>query len=187
MNLQKLTPWNWFKNEQQGKQPPQGANYPAQRPGDGAQRMDSYQQMRQLFDEMASQFTSSFSSNRGVSTETGGFGVPAGFMRPNIDIRENDSYYTITADLPGVERDDIEVATADNTLIIRGEKPQERETDSGEFHVIERSYGSFQRVLDLPEDSDTDDMTAQFNNGVLTLKVGRKNEQRSPARRIEIS
>ena len=66
------------------------------------------------------------------------------------------------------------VATKDNTLTIRGEKRQEKEEKAKDYYRIERSYGSFQRVLSLPEDVDQDTIKATFKNGVLTVTMPRK-------------
>jgi HSP20 family protein len=87
-------------------------------------------------------------------------------LRPVVDIAEKDRLYEITAEIPGVdEKDthldldlDLDLDLEGDTLIIRGEKQQSQEQKNDNYHRIERSYGSFQRVLTLPEDAKPDSL-----------------------------
>ncbi len=76
--------------------------------------------------------------------------------------------------------------THDGQLIIRGEKKQEKEQKDKNFYRTERSYGSFQRTLSLPEDAAKDIIDASFKNGVLTITCPRRAVAQTPAKRIEI-
>ena len=81
-------------------------------------------------------------------------------LRPVVDIAEKDRLYEITAEIPGVDEKDIhlDLDLEGDTLIIRGEKQQSQEQKNDNYHRIERSYGSFQRVLTLPEDAKPDSL-----------------------------
>ena len=90
---------------------------------------------------------------------------------PTVDISETGNGYEIRADLPGVSEDDVNVSVTDNVLTVRGEKQQEKETEGKNYHRVERRYGSFQRKFALPPEVETDDIKAEFSNGVLTLSI----------------
>ena len=90
---------------------------------------------------------------------------------PTVDISETGNGYEIRADLPGVSEDDVNVSVTDNVLTVRGEKRQEEETESKNYHRVERRYGSFQRRFTLPRHIETDAIKAEFKDGVLTLGI----------------
>jgi HSP20 family protein len=92
-------------------------------------------------------------------------------LTPQMNISETDKELVVTAELPGVEEDDIEVNLDGDTLAIRGEKKTERSTDGENFHVSERMFGRFQRIMQLPFKTDPDKVDAEFDNGVLTVKI----------------
>ncbi len=86
---------------------------------------------------------------------------------------ESDKEYTITMEVPGVEEENVNLELANRTLTIRGDKKKETTEENKNFHCIERSYGSFQRVLSLPNDAEEDGIEATFKNGVLTITLPR--------------
>ena len=100
--------------------------------------------------------------------------ISGSFLKPSVDIKENKKNYKISVEVPGVEESDIKLELVDGSLVIRGEKRQENEDKDEHYHSVERSYGSFQRVLSLPEDVNEDDIDAKFKNGVLTITAPRK-------------
>ena len=106
---------------------------------------------------------------------------------PAIDLKENDDEFILTGEFPGMNEEDIDVDIEQNTLTIRGEKKSERqeERDGGRWHLIERSYGSFQRSFTLPGSVDPSHIKAEFDNGVLTVHMSKRHE--SLARRISIN
>jgi HSP20 family protein len=97
----------------------------------------------------------------------------AGFV-PSVDVSESDSHYTITAELPGVQKDDVHVELQDDMLVIQGEKRSEREEKKDRGRYVERSYGSFSRAFTLPADADIERLEASFKDGVLALRVPRR-------------
>ena len=99
---------------------------------------------------------------------------------PKVDIVENESDYTIVADLPGLNKEDIKISIENGALSISGEKKEEKkEKEKGKYYYYERSYGSFQRSFALPENVSDKDINANYKNGVLELKI-KKVEKEKP-------
>lgn len=179
MELKQLAPWNWFKKEQetQAKLPvarrmQSNGHYPAGPAGP----------MEQLFDEFVRSFSSLTPMLSGMSQPIGG----QAWLKPSIDIAASDAEYTITAELPGVDENEVSVDVVDDTLTISGRKENVKEERHAQYYCMERSYGSFQRALSLPDDADADAITAAFKKGVLTITVPRRPSQGDRGRRIAI-
>ncbi|MBD3391775.1 MAG: Hsp20 family protein [Chitinivibrionales bacterium] len=99
---------------------------------------------------------------------------------PRVDITEDKNAYHLKADLPGMSKDDIKVNVENGVLSITGEKKEEKkEHEKGRFYHYERSYGSFSRSFNLPEDTDPARIEASYNNGVLDLTLA-KSEKAKP-------
>jgi HSP20 family protein len=92
-------------------------------------------------------------------------------LLPSMDVTETDKEIEITAELPGLEEKDVEINVADNVLTIRGEKKAEMEEKDKDYRLVERTYGSFARTLELPEGVDPDTIKASIAKGVLTVTV----------------
>jgi HSP20 family protein len=105
---------------------------------------------------------------------------------PAVDIVESEKAYEITADLPGMDEKNIEVRVADGVLTIKAEKQEEKEEKKKDYHLQERSFGSFQRSFDLPESVDSDKIEASFKKGVLTVTLPKKPEAQKPTKKIEV-
>src|SRR3954454_5273423 len=101
----------------------------------------------------------------------------------NVSKAENE--IRITAELPGVSQDDVEVAVDDDVLTIRAEKRLEKKDDKERFQYVERSYGTFQRSLRLPFPVDPEQVKANFEHGVLTVTLP-KTAQQERSRRIQV-
>jgi len=102
-----------------------------------------------------------------------------------MDLSETDQELKICAELPGVTDDDINIQLQDDVLVIRGEKKFEGKDEKKNYHLIERSYGTFQRALRLPGPVDMDRVQARLEHGVLTVIVP-KSQQKGRSRRIKI-
>jgi HSP20 family protein len=100
-----------------------------------------------------------------------GFGFGTRDLVPTMDVAETDKQIEITVELPGLEEKDVQINLSDNTLTIRGEKKSEREQKDKDYHLVERSYGSFSRTLELPAGVNADDIKATISKGVLNLTV----------------
>ena len=103
---------------------------------------------------------------------------------PLVDITEDDKEYSIKADIPDVNKEDVKVSVNNGMLVISGERKFEKEDKGRKYHRVERSYGSFVRSFTLPEDSDPGKIQADFKNGVLLVRVA-KSEKAQP-RQIEV-
>jgi HSP20 family protein len=108
-----------------------------------------------------------------------------GLWSPEIEVFERGGQLVVRADLPGLTKDDVKVDVRADSLIIQGERRQEREENEEGFYRSERSYGSFYRSIPLPEGVEDDDVKASFRDGVLEVTMpAPQGQQRS--RRIEI-
>jgi HSP20 family protein len=105
---------------------------------------------------------------------------------PNIQVFERDGKLKVTADLPGMSRDDVRVELRDNNLVLEGERKEERKEDREGYFVSERSYGSFHRVIPLPDDVDAGSARATFRDGVLELTFDLPRNHQSHSRSIPI-
>jgi HSP20 family protein len=106
-------------------------------------------------------------------------GLRTGMWTPAVDIYENNDSVVVKAELPGVEKDQISVEVKDGILTMRGERKFEKEVKEESYHRIERSYGSFQRSFSLPVSVNQEKVTARFQDGVLEVKLPKK-EQAKP-------
>ena len=106
---------------------------------------------------------------------------------PNIDVFQRGSDLVVRADLPGLKKDDIKVDVTDESITIQGERKREHEEEREGIYRSERSYGSFSRVIPLPEGTITDQAKASFDNGVLEIAMPAPPEQVRRGRRVEIT
>jgi HSP20 family protein len=135
--------------------------------------------------------TSLFDSDRFLSD----FWAPAtsdgegkSFFAPRVDIKDKDDHYEITAELPGVSKDDIHVTLHDGVLTLEAETQQEdKEEREGKVIRQERRYGKYMRSFNLGGDVHEEDIKAAFTDGVLTLKAPKLKEKPPTQRRIDIS
>jgi len=97
---------------------------------------------------------------------------------PSVDISEDDREYLIKAELPEVNKEDVKVTVENGVVTIRGERKLEQEENNKKYHRIERSYGSFLRSFAMPEDAASDQVTADFKDGVLLVRLGKCEEKR---------
>jgi HSP20 family protein len=99
-----------------------------------------------------------------------------GLWAPNLDVSETDEEVIVKADLPGVDEKDLSLSLSGHNLMIKGDKKEETEEKGKHFHRIERSFGSFQRMVALPVAVDADRIRAEYNKGVLEVHLPKKPE-----------
>ncbi|WP_409720417.1 Hsp20/alpha crystallin family protein [Pseudorhodoplanes sp.] len=105
---------------------------------------------------------------------------------PSVDLSETDKEIEVTAELPGMDEKDIDVSLAEGILTIRGEKKSEIEKKEKDYYLQERTFGSVERVIPLPDTVDLDSANATFKNGVLTVKFAKKPEAAAATKRITV-
>ncbi len=138
-----------------------------------------HREMNRLFDDVFR------STSLPAATGSQGQGDLGNFVNASMNVSETDKEIRITAELPGVSEQDIDVSLDNDMLTIRGEKKFERKDEKENFHFVERSYGTFQRSLRLPFPVDPGQVQANFENGVLTVVLP-KAEQQQRSRRIQV-
>lgn len=105
---------------------------------------------------------------------------------PRVDVEETDREIKVTADLPGLEEKDVRVTVDEDLLTIQGERKEEREEKRKDYHLMERSFGSFHRTLPLPAGVDKEKIKAALRKGVLTVSLPKRPEARSDRKTIPI-
>ena len=109
-------------------------------------------------------------------------------LNPKVDIVEDDKSYKLSAELPGLELDDINLDLSDGVLTLSGEKKTEKEeTKEGNYHMMERSYGFFKRSFSLPPSVEEDKIKADFKKGVLNISMPKSDKAQQHQRKIAIN
>ncbi len=179
MDFKKLVPWNWFKDEENERNS-QTAVSCRTKDGNIEQYPNPVSPLYNDINELFGRFLQGYGT---LPNALSGRGM----LRPTVDINATDNEYTISVEVPGIEQDDIKLEINDSTLIVHGEKRQEKEDKKKNYYRMERSYGAFQRLLTLPDDADRDKVNAHFKNGVLTVSIPRKSLPNSNVKQIRIN
>lgn len=114
----------------------------------------------------------------------GDFSQP--FFEPKVDVVDLGKSVRVTAELPGMSRDDVEVEVQEGSLILSGHKEHQETKDEEGYYRAERSYGSFRRVIPMPEDLNFDKCDARFSDGVLNITVPKRNNGKAKTSRIDV-
>ncbi len=110
-----------------------------------------------------------------------------GSFVPPVDVYEDEHAITLKLEVPGVQEKDIDVRLENNTLTVRGERKFEKEEKEENFHRIERRYGSFSRSFTLPNTVDAEQCHADFENGVLKIRLAKRAEAKPKQIKVNIS
>jgi len=135
--------------------------------------------MRRFSEEMDRMFSNTFGFSRGPSNW--------GAWSPPVEVRERDGNLEISAELPGMSKDDVKVECSPEGITIEGEKKHEMEKEESGIHRSERFYGRFYRTIPVPEGAEIDKAKAEFKDGVLQVRVPLAEQARSKRRQIPIS
>ena len=106
---------------------------------------------------------------------------------PAVDIYEDEHSITLKMEVPGVEQKDLDIRVENQTLTVRGERKFEKDEKEENFHRIERRYGSFFRAFTLPNTVDTDNINADYENGVLKIKLAKRAEAKPKQVKVNIN
>lgn len=112
--------------------------------------------------------------------------MPPPMLMPQADVSETEQEIRITAEMPGIDEKNVEVTFTDDILTIRGEKQDERDEKQRDYHVMERSSGSFLRSLRLPFSVDPKQVHAAMKDGVLTITITKPKDVQDKTRKIEV-
>lgn len=99
-----------------------------------------------------------------------------GLWAPAVDVLENENNFVVSAELPGLSKDEIHVEVENNRLTIKGERKFEKRDEKENYHFVERSYGSFLRSFTLPRNVNPDAIEAEYKDGVLQLTLPKREE-----------
>lgn len=106
---------------------------------------------------------------------------------PPVDIYETGDSLVLKAELPGINPDEVEIRVEDNTLYLKGERRFEKEVKEENLHRVERLYGTFTRSFALPNTIDADNVKAEYENGILTLTMPKREEAKPRTIKINVS
>jgi HSP20 family protein len=130
--------------------------------------LDRFFDIREDFDNVMRDFLRGFNvpvSNRGVF--------------PLADVKEDEDKYTVTVEVPGIDKKDLKIKVKENSLLVEGEKKEETREEKESYLRVERSYGNFRRAFSFESDLDAEKVNAEFKNGILTVTLP-KTEKEKP-------
>ncbi len=170
MDIKELVPWHREKQEKREK-----------RQESSGQTGTSLDTMRRDMNEMFNDLFQGF----GLAPFESSFGGDVELFSPRVDVVETPDALKVSAELPGMDKEDIDVSLSRDTLTISGEKRSEWEEEGEDYYHLERSYGSFRRSVAVPCEIDDDAIEATFENGVLNIVLP-KTEKGKSCRRISV-
>ena len=143
-------------------------------------RWEPFREFSVLQDRLNRLFQDSLGTGHEETLATSGAFVPA------VDVYEDEHNVTLKLEVPGIDEKDIDVRLENNTLTVRGERKFEKEEKEENFHRIERSYGSFTRSFTLPSTVDAEKVEADYDKGVLKIRLARKAEAKPKQIKVNI-
>jgi len=142
-------------------------------------RWDPYRELSSLQDRMNRLFNASFGESRDEALTTSSFA-------PAVDVYEDEHNVTLKIEVPGIDEKDIDVRVENNTLTVHGERKIEQEEKEENYRRIERQYGSFTRTFTLPTTVDTESVSANYDKGVLKIKLAKKAEAKPKQIKVNV-
>jgi len=149
-------------------------NLPVKRDNDSHPLTRLQTEMNRIFDRFFDDFHLSPFQDRELTT------------LPKVDIKETKKEVLVSAELPGLEAKDLDISITDDLLILRGEKRQENKRAEENYYHMECTYGSFNRSIPLPAEVESENVKAEFKNGILKITLTKKPEEERKAKKIEI-
>ncbi len=142
-------------------------------------RWEPFREFSTLQDRLNRLFQQSVSEGREESLTTSSFA-------PAVDVYEDDHQVTLKIEVPGIDDKDIDVRLENNTLTVHGERKLEKEEKEENYRRVERQYGSFTRSFTLPQTVDSEGVSAQYDKGVLKIKLAKKAEAKPKQIKISV-
>ena len=132
-------------------------------------RWDPFRELTTIQDRMNRLFQDTFTPSREEGFASAAFLPPA-------DVYEDENHVTLKLEIPGVDENDLDIRVENNTLVIKGERRFEEEEKKENFHRIERQYGNFVRSFNLPSSVDPNNIEADYDKGILTIRMTKRAE-----------
>ncbi len=142
-------------------------------------RWDPFRELTTLQREMNRLFQD-YSVSRGDEE------LSASSFVPPVDIYEDEHSVTLKMEVPGIDQKDLDIRVENNTLTVRGERKFEKDEKEENFHRIERRYGSFVRTFTLPNTVDADNINADYENGVLKIRLSKREEAKPKQIKVNV-
>jgi HSP20 family protein len=142
-------------------------------------RWDPFREFTTLQDRMNRLFHDSFGEGREEALTTTAFAPP-------VDVYEDEHNVTLKIEVPGIDEKDIDVRIENNTLTVHGERKFEKEEKEENYRRVERQYGSFTRSFTLPNTVDTETVSANYDKGVLKIKLAKKAEAKPKQIKVNV-
>lgn len=108
-------------------------------------------------------------------------------FHPALDVSEDEKNYIVKADLPGVKKEDVEISVAENVLSLKGERKEENSQKDKNYYHFERRFGTFQRFLKLPAQTDASQIKAVYKDGVLEISIPKPEEVKPKQIKIDVA
>lgn len=148
-------------------------------------RWNPFREMEDMQRRMSSLFDlSSFRRSNLTNDEES---ITVAEWAPLVDIAEDDKEYLIKVELPEIQKDDVKVTVESGTLTISGERKAEKEEKGRKFHRVERYYGRFERSFTIPDDTASDNVKAEFKDGVLRVHLAKSEKARPKQIEVKVS
>lgn len=148
-------------------------------------RWNPFREMEDIQRRMSSLFDWSPFRRSALTTAEENISVPE--WAPLVDIAEDAKEYLIKVELPEVAKDDVKVTVESGTLTISGERKAEKEEKGRKFHRVERYYGRFERSFSIPDDAESDNVKAEFKDGVLRVHLAKSEKARPKQIEVKVS
>jgi HSP20 family protein len=142
-------------------------------------RWDPFRELSKVQDQVNRLFEDSFLRRTGESSLT--------VWAPEVDIHETSDALVLEADLPGIDEKDLDIRVENNMLTIAGERKFEKKVNEENYLRVERSYGSFTRSFSLPHTINTDQIQADYRNGVLTIRLPKREEAKPKKIKVAVN
>ena len=142
-------------------------------------RWDPFRELSALQNRMNRLFEEQYGGGREESLTTGAFVPP-------VDIYEDEHSIQLKLEVPGIDEKDLDIKVENNTLTVSGERKFEKEEKEENFHRVERRYGSFSRSFTLPNTVSTEDVQADYENGVLKIRLAKRAEAKPKQIKVNI-
>jgi len=145
-------------------------------------RWDPFHELANLQERMNRLLTHPFTPFGNVSEES----LTQGSFVPPVDVYEDEHSIQLKMEVPGIDEKDIDIRLENNIMTVKGERQFNQETKEENYHRIERRYGSFSRTFTLPNAVNPEDVKAQYDKGVLTIRLGKRAEAKPKQIKVSV-